>query len=868
MKKFKYKHLYMLMFVSIGTYANKPNDQEFLNLAIDKPSISDISVKTNDNSTENLQAFDTSNFSSFNPNSLYGQSNRNINLDKFKVKNSTIEGTYFVQLNINQKRMPDATLRFIKLDNKESAVLCIDDSLLMQLDLTKEVYSHLPALECIKIEDISSSARYEFEVSKLILNLYIPQAFQVEHPEGYINPKLFDKGVNSSFISYNYNTNHNNESNTQYLSLNGGLNFNGWYFRHQGSFDSEDSGLGNYRSSENVLHTDLVPIYSRLSLGQFSTQNYQLESLPIIGAQIASDQTMLPWSQQTYSPVIENIANSNAVVKVYQNGIKIYERTVPAGPFIITDLGNVSNGNLIVEIVENSGEVKTYTIPLQRNLNLIKPGQYNYSAAIGRYHFFKKITDEVISQVNYGYGLNNNLTLLGGINASEHYKSLLIGAGISSEIGGMNFKANSSKANLDSDTYTGNQYSFDYRYIWENQGINFYFNTQHQSKNYLTVSNALSKLNFDNLSDAEYNNYVFTNNLKDQFSFNIMKSNFANNKASFNLSYSNNKYWDYQKSAQQYSFNYSNLWKNLSYTLGYSQTAYSSFNTDDKTFYMSFSMPLDWNKNRLFMNSNIQSSRSDSNINTANVNVSGTLGTQNNFNYGLGVSNTYQNNHIETSLQAYGNYMLPKITLGATAYTYDSHQQYSLSARGALVAHRFGLTPVNSLSDTYTIIHVENGKGAKINNAWGVKLDHFGNAIYPTNSAYSENDISINPQDLPIDLVLDSNQMKVIPRKFSSTLATFNTKQTSNLLLRISTEKDIKLPIGSRVLSESGTFIGMLGQSNQVILENRKDAFAQPLKVVWGTEMNESCKILPIASPKTKTDKKNYQFEILNVECL
>ncbi|OTG65074.1 fimbria/pilus outer membrane usher protein [Acinetobacter silvestris] len=867
MKNFKYKHLYILMFVSFGTHASNPNNLENIQIPLDNTSTQKTVVKPVDNSIENLQAFDTSNFVFFNSNSLYGQSNRNINLKDFNVKNSIIEGMYFVQLNINQKRMVDSTVTFAKPKNKDSAILCIDQGLLNHLDLTKGVIKNLPSVNCLNVKDISSSAYYEFDESKLILNIYIPQALRTEHPDGYINPKLFDKGVNSSFISYNYNTNHNNEKNTQYLSLNGGVNLNGWYFRHQGSFDSEDSSLGTYRSNENVLHTDIVPIYSRLSLGQFSTQNYQLESLPIIGAQIASDQTMLPWLQQTYSPVIENVANSNAVVKVYQNGIKIYERTVPAGPFKITDLGSVGNGSLMVEIVENSGEIKTYTMPLQQNLNLIKPDRYNYSAALGRYHFFNKITDEIISQVNYGYGISNNLTLLGGVNASEHYKSLLLGAGISSAIGGMNFKVNSSQANIFSEKYRGDQFNFDYRYSFENKGLSLFFNTLHQSKNYLTVSNTLSKLNFDDLSASEYNNYIFTNNLKDQFSVNIMKSNFVNNTASFNLSYSNNKYWDKQKSAQQYNLSYSNVWKKLSYTLGYSQTDYSLFNTDDKTLYMSFSLPLDWKENRLFINSNIQNSRNDRNINTANMNLSGTLGNQNNFNYGIGLSNTYQNSDAETSLQAYANYMLPKITLGATAYTYDNHQQYSLSARGALVAHQFGLTPVNSLSDTYTIVHVENGKGAKVNNAWGVKLDRFGNAIYPANSAYSENDISINPQDLPIDVVLDSNQVKVIPRKFSSTLATFNAKKTSNILLRISTGKEIKLPIGSRVLNQSGTFVGILGQSNQVILENRNDIFEQPLTVEWGSEMNESCNVPPISSPKTKKDKKNYQFEILSVEC-
>lgn len=826
-----------------------------------------ISNSLDVNEIEKTQVLDASNFAYFNPSSLYGQDNRNINLDSFKSKSTIQEGTYYVQLNINKLKVTDTKVRFIKKKNDQAAFLCLDKDLLNYLDLDEKVLSKLPDDECLSINDIHKNAYYDMDSSKLVLNLYVPQAIKNEHPEGYINPKLFDEGVNSGFISYNYNTFHNDDRTTQYLGVSGGVNFNGWYFRHQGNFDSNDSGLGGYTSYENVLHTDILPIYSRLSLGQFNTQNYQLDSLPIVGVQIASDQTMLPWSQQIYSPVIENVANSNAVVKVFQNGVKIYEKTVPAGPFKLTDLGSIGSGDLIVEIEENSGERKTYTVPVQQNVYMIKPGRYNYSASIGNYHFLNKTTNDLISQLNYGYGLNNNLTLLSGINLSENYNSLLFGAAINSGIGGINLKFSSSQAKVFSEKFNGEQYNFDYRYNFDKYDFSVFLNALHQSKSYLTVSNTFSRLNYEYLTDSEQNNYRITNNLKDQISINFMKNKFLNNSSNFSFGYSKNTYWDSAKDAEQFNISYSNLWNKIGYTLGYSQTDYSSFNEDDKTFYLSFSLPLDWRKSKLFLTSNIQTTQNDNDFTTGNVNVSGSLGELNNFNFGAGILSTYYHDHAETSIQANANYLLPKVSLGATVFATDDKQQYSFSAKGALVAHKYGITPVNTLADTYTIVHVENGGGARLNNAWGVKLDRFGNAIYPTSSAYSENDISVNPQDLPIDVVLESNQIKVIPRKYSSTLAVFNAKQTSNILLRIMVKNSVKLPIGSQVLKSDGTVLGMMGQSNQVILENRNDVFEQPLKVLWGTEMNQSCEIDPIPPLKAKPIRKNYHFEILNVEC-
>ena len=198
------------MFISMDSHANYHQ-------------ISDLNISKN--LSEDIS------FASFNPNSLFGHNNRNINLENFQVKNKTLEGTYLVKLNVNNKAITETNVRFIKLGDIDAAVLCIDNLLLSQLNLTKEVYSSLPKLDCLKIEDISKSANYDFDISKLILNVYIPQAFQAEHPEGYINPKLFDKGINSAFISYNYNINHNNDRISEYLNLRSGINFKGWYFR-------------------------------------------------------------------------------------------------------------------------------------------------------------------------------------------------------------------------------------------------------------------------------------------------------------------------------------------------------------------------------------------------------------------------------------------------------------------------------------------------------------------------------------------------------------------------------------------------------------------------------------------------------------
>src|SRR5690606_39233651 len=121
---------------------------------------------------------------------------------------------------------------------------------------------------------------------------------------------------------------------------------------------------------------------------------------------------------------------------------------VPAGPFKIKDLTSTSSGNLTLEVIENSGEKKTFVIPMQNSLNLLKPEQYQYSVALGNYKTVDKITKNTLLQGSYNYGLNNYLTLLSGINLTENYQSILLGTGLNTAIGGFSLIGNLSKASL------------------------------------------------------------------------------------------------------------------------------------------------------------------------------------------------------------------------------------------------------------------------------------------------------------------------------------------------------------------------------------------------------------------------------------
>ena len=148
-----------------------------------------------------------------------------------------------------------------------------------------------------------------------------------------------------------------------------------------------------------------------------------------------------------------------------------------------------------------------------------------------------------------------------------------------------------------------------------------------------------------------------------------------------------------------------------------------------------------------------------------------------------------------------------------------------------------------------------------------MKLDRWGNAIYPNVSAYNLNSIAINPDQLPPEVTLDSNQTQVIPRLYSSTLATFKANIQSNILLRIhNTIDNSQFPMGSRIETQSGKLIGIMGQSNQSLLNNDIRNLKEFLKVVWGDQVTQSC-IIPMKDFALIPNNKMTQLNIVNVEC-
>lgn len=103
-------------------------------------------------------------------------------------------------------------------------------------------------------------------------------------------------------------------------------------------------------------------------MGDGYTQGDIFDGINFRGAQLASDDNMLPDSQRGFAPVIHGIARGTAQVTIKQNGYDIYNSTVPPGPFTINDIYAAGNsGDLQVTIKEADGSTQILPYPIRQS---------------------------------------------------------------------------------------------------------------------------------------------------------------------------------------------------------------------------------------------------------------------------------------------------------------------------------------------------------------------------------------------------------------------------------------------------------------------------------------------------------------------
>lgn len=289
----------------------------------------------------------------FNPRFLADDPQAVADLSRFENGQELPPGTYRVDIYLNNGYMATRDVTFNTGDSEQGIVPCLTRAQLASMGLNTASVSGMNLLAddaCVPLTSMIHDATAHLDVGQQRLNLTIPQAFMSNRARGYIPPELWDPGINAGLLNYNFSGNSvqnriGGNSHYAYLNLQSGLNIGAWRLRDNTtwSYNSSDSSSGSKNKWQHIntwLERDIIPLRSRLTLGDGYTQGDIFDGINFRGAQLASDDNMLPDSQRGFAPVIHGIARGTAI-PIGGGSANVYVNLAPAvnvGQNLVVDL--------------------------------------------------------------------------------------------------------------------------------------------------------------------------------------------------------------------------------------------------------------------------------------------------------------------------------------------------------------------------------------------------------------------------------------------------------------------------------------------------------------------------------------------------
>ncbi|QIO05800.1 fimbria/pilus outer membrane usher protein [Acinetobacter shaoyimingii] len=795
----------------------------------------------------------------FDPAFLMGDAEK-IDIDRFKYGNPVLPGDYNVDVYVNGNWFGKRRVVFKATEKDQNAFTCFNTDQLIEYGVKVNAindYKENKVIGCRRLDEWVEDSFYEFDTSKLRLDISIPQLSMQKNAQGYVDPSVWNRGINAGFLSYNasaYKTfdrfNGNNEKTNAFMSLNTGLNLAGWQLRHNGQWqwrdkDAQNDSENSYESISTYVQRAFPKYRGVLTIGDSYTNGEVFDTFGYRGVDFSSDDRMLPNSMLGYAPRIRGNAKTNAKVEVRQQGQLIYQTTVSPGSFEINDLYPTGfGGELEVSVIEATGEVQRYAVPYSSVVQMLRPGISRYALTIGEFRERDIDLTPFIVQGKYQLGINNYLTGYGGVQAAEKYVGVTAGAAFATPIGAFALDVTHSNAEFDRrKTKSGQSYRISYSKLVSPTNTNLTLAAyRYSTENFLKLRDAILTRDLDNRGISS--EYVGQQRSEFQVTLNqSLPQGWGNIYATGSWL----DYWNRDESTRQYQVGYSNSYAGLTYGLSaikrvVTDDRYNRRN-DDTEYMLTLSLPLTFKKTSV----NFNSITTQDNI---TMGVSGIVGDR--FNYGASFSDEYgENPSMNLNAQYRSNYA----TVGGSYSLADKYQQAMVTARGNIVAHSKGLLFGPDQGQTMVLVHAPEAAGAKVNNTTGLTINKAGYAVIPYVTPYRLNDITLDPQGMSTDVELDGTSQRIAPYAGAITKVDFATKSGKAIYITSNGVDGKPLPFAAQVFDSKGEYVGMVAQGSLVYL--RTDTLADTVVVKWGEAETEQCKIQYDVSGQVSDSKQN-----------
>jgi outer membrane usher protein len=811
-------------------------------------------------------AADANGFAEFDRSMLPGGGKDAADIARFEHGNPVLPGTYNLDVYVNRNWAGRLDVRFAAPAPKASALPCVTPELLNRMGLAPAVpdadaAARLPSRgACVQLSDLIPGAALTLDLPDLRLDASIPQAYMSQMPRGYVNPASWNAGVPAFLLNYNLNAYHatsaGQSQTSTYLGLRAGINVGLWQLRQDSTATWNSGAMGQpgrrrWHNIDAYAQRALPALRAKITLGDSFTDGAVFDSFGLRGVQLATDDQMLPQSLRGYAPVVRGVADTNARVTIRQNGVQLYETTVAPGPFVIRDLYPTGyGGDLLVTITEANGRQHSFSVPYASLAQLLRPGVTRFDVAAGRLRTDILQDTPGVIQAAVQHGFDNVFTGYAGAQGSAGYAAVLVGGAFNTRLGAVAVDITQAHASIPRyGTHDGRSFRITYSKILPDTDTSLTVAAyRYSTSGFLSLLDAESARDYARrgldalqyvpgnvpmidgvpleslltpaqraaLAGSVYNanDDVTPHGLLQQRNrFTLTLSQRLGRDGSLYANASLNDYWNRNGRDTQFQIGYNNHFRRVSWGISATRSRLVFGGYDNQVF-LNASLPLGDGAHAPNVSINLSHGNELGSQEQATLN--GSAGQWNQFTYGATASRSDAGGGAAASVNA--GYRSPYAVFSASAGKGSGYSQQSVSASGAIVAHRGGITFGQPVGDTVALVHVPGANGAHITNAPGVRVDRSGYALVPYLMPYQLDTIQIDPKGLPLNVQLDATSAQVAPYAGAVVMVDFKSKQGRALIVRIHMPDGKPAPFGAEVVDSKGRSLGVVGQAGLALL--------------------------------------------------
>ncbi|EGH9955594.1 TPA: fimbria/pilus outer membrane usher protein [Escherichia coli] len=770
----------------------------------------------------------------FNTDALDAVDRQNIDFSRFSQAGYILPGQYQMDIMVNEQSISPSPflVRFLELPVAEKDR--INEKSLPQPCLTPEMVNKMGLTTAsqervLYLDDSGQCADFRLlpgveirsNTAEGMLYINMPQAWLEYSDNSWLPPSQWDNGIPGGMFDYNINgtaIKTGKGKQTQSVGYNGtaGVNFGAWRFRadYQGNLNhTTGSGPGTdslFTWSRFYMYRAIPRWHSNLTLGENYINSEIFNSWRYVGISLENDDRMLPPKLRGYAPQVSGIANTNARVVISQQGLVLYDSTVPVGPFTIQDLDSSVRGHLDVEVIEQNGQKKAFRVNTAYVPYLTRPGQIRYKLSTGRSRSYEHATEGqlfIVGEASWGF--NNKLSLYSGGIVAGDYNTLAVGIGRDlSPFGTLSADVTQSVAQIPrEETKQGKSWSLRYSKRFDDVDADIQFAGYRVSeRNYITMQQYL---------DARYR-HDFTSREKELYDISLNKS-LEDSKTSVSLQYSHQTYWDkrrsnyYTLSLNRYfnAFGLNNISVGASASRSWSyQKGSNSGGTYNDSVYLSLSVP--WGTG--------VTSYSGSMSNDRYTNMVGYSDTVNDGmdSYSLNVGvNTGNGQPSQSQISAYYNHSSPLTNLSANfSAAENGYMSFGMSASGgATITAKGAALQAGGMNGGTRLLVDTDGVGGVPVDGGRVYTNRWGIGVVTDVSSYYRHTTSVELNKLPDDMEATRSVVESVLTEGAIGYRVFEVLKGSRLFAVIRLADNSHPPFGASVTNAKGRELGMVADS-------------------------------------------------------